>query len=52
MYRTMTYFTNTPMTRTQLENINIAYLKFVVANPEVESHEDLELVKQILEERT
>ena len=38
-------------TREELEKIDIKYLKFVVANPDVED-EDVDLVKQILEERT
>lgn len=44
MYRTMN-------TREELEKMDIKYLKFVVDNPDVED-EDVDLVKQILEERT
>lgn len=38
-------------TREELEKIDIKYLQFVVGNPDVED-EDVDLVKQILEERT
>ena len=38
-------------TREELEKIDIKYLQFVVDNPDVED-EDVDLVKQILEERT
>ena len=38
-------------TREELEKMDIKYLRFVVDNPDVED-EDVDLVKQILEERT
>lgn len=38
-------------TREELEKMDIKYLRFVVDNPDVED-EDVDLVKEILEERT